>query len=99
MIMSNIEDKLPEIRSQWTQRGYSFEYWIDPPGQVWRDFRHDVDELVTLIEGEIEIELEGRRVRPRVGDEVTIPAGARHTVINTGDAPNRWCFGYRRRSA
>jgi len=98
MIMSNIEDKLPEIRSQWTQRGYSFEYWIDPPGQVWRDFRHDVDELVTLIEGEIEIELEGRRLRPRVGDEVTIPAGARHTVINTGDTPNRWCVGYRRRS-
>jgi hypothetical protein len=30
---------------------------------------------------------------------VTIPAGARHTVINTGDTPNRWCFGYRRRSA
>jgi quercetin dioxygenase-like cupin family protein len=99
MIVSNIEDKLPEIRSQWTQRGYSFEYWIDPPGQVWRDFKHDVDELVTLIEGEIEIELEGRRLRPRVGEEVTIPAGARHTVMNTGDAANRWCFGYRRRSA
>ena len=39
--------------------------------------------------------IEGRTVRPAVGDEVLIPAGARHTVSNTGNTSNRWCFGYR----
>ena len=40
---------------------------------------HDVDELVMLIEGEIEIEFEGTALRPDVGEEVVIPANARHT--------------------
>jgi mannose-6-phosphate isomerase-like protein (cupin superfamily) len=91
----NIEHRLSEISADWARRGYSFEYWIDPPGQAWRDFEHGVDELVMLIEGEIELEFGGRRLRPAVGEEVTIPAHTRHTVVNPGDASNRWCFGYR----
>jgi mannose-6-phosphate isomerase-like protein (cupin superfamily) len=91
----NIEHKVSELKMLWAKRGYSFEYWIDPPGQVWRDFVHDVDELLMLIEGEIEIEFAGNRVRLNVGDEVLIPARTAHTVKNTGEGPNRWCFGYR----
>jgi mannose-6-phosphate isomerase-like protein (cupin superfamily) len=92
--MANIEHKLSDIRSDWARRGYTFEYWIDPPGQVWRDFEHEVEELVVLVEGEIEIEFAGKRVRPPVGAEILIPARTRHTVTNSGDTPNRWCFGY-----
>jgi quercetin dioxygenase-like cupin family protein len=95
MKSKNIEHKLGEIKSDWAQRGFTFEYWIDPPGQVWRDFQHDVEELVILIEGDLEIEVSGERVQAVVGDEVLIPAHARHTVTNSGEAPNRWCFGYR----
>ena len=90
----NIEHKLRDIRADWTRRGFSFEYWIDPPGQVWRDFVHEVDELVVLVEGEIEIDVDGKRMRPAVGDEVMIPARARHTVSNIGEHSNRWAFGY-----
>ena len=90
----NIEHKLRDIRADWAQRGFSFQYWIDPPGQVWRDFVHDVDELVVLVEGEIEIDVDGRRMRPRVGEEVMIPARARHTVSNVGQHASRWAFGY-----
>ena len=92
--MKNIEHKLRDIRADWSRRGFSFEYWIDPPGQVWRDFVHDVDELVMLVEGEIEIDIDGRNVRPEVGEEVMIPAGAKHTVSNVGSSANRWAFGY-----
>jgi mannose-6-phosphate isomerase-like protein (cupin superfamily) len=92
---SNLEHKLRDIRADWERRGFGFQYWIDPPGQVWRDFVHEVDELVMLVEGEIELEFGGRTIRPTVGEEVSIPAGARHTVSNPGDASNRWCFGYR----
>ena len=94
--MANIEHKLPEIRADWARRGYTFEYWIDPPGQIWRDFEHEVAELVMLVEGQIEIEFSGKSVRPGVGDEVLIPAHTRHTVTNIDNAPNRWCFGYQR---
>ena len=94
-IVPSIEYRLSEIRSDWARRGYTFEYWIDPPGQAWRNFIHEVDELVILIEGEIELEFGGKRVRPAVGEEITIPARTAHTVVNTGETPNRWCFGYR----
>jgi mannose-6-phosphate isomerase-like protein (cupin superfamily) len=90
----NIEHKLRDIKADWARRGFSFEYWIDPVGQTWRDFVHDVDELVILVEGEIEIEFEGTALRPEVGEEVLIPANARHTVRNAGSTANRWCFGY-----
>ena len=95
--MANLEHKLPHIKADWTSRGYSFEYWIDPPGQVWRDFVHDVDELVILIEGEIELALDGKKTRPVAGEEVLISAGTRHTVSNVGGGSSRWCFGYRKK--
>jgi mannose-6-phosphate isomerase-like protein (cupin superfamily) len=89
---------IAQIRADWAGRGYSCEYWIDPPGQVWADFVHEVDELVMLVEGEIELDVDGRTLRPGVGEEVLIPAGSRHTVRNTGTSSNRWCFGYRIRA-
>jgi mannose-6-phosphate isomerase-like protein (cupin superfamily) len=93
--VADLEHKLPAIRGAWKSRGFSFESWTDPPGRVWRDFVHEVEELVMLIEGEIEIELAGVAVRPQLGEEVLIPAHTRHTVTNIGEVPNRWCFGYR----
>jgi mannose-6-phosphate isomerase-like protein (cupin superfamily) len=92
---ASIEHRLRTIKADWASRGYSFEYWIDPPGQSWRDFVHQVDELVMLIEGEIELVVDGKTLQPAVGEEVLIPARARHTVTNTGSISNRWCFGYR----
>jgi mannose-6-phosphate isomerase-like protein (cupin superfamily) len=97
-VSANIEHRLGAIRSDWAGRGFSFEYWIDPPGQTWRDFVHDVDEVLVLVEGEIELRFLGRSVRPAVGEEVLIPAGAKHTVVNSGNTSNRWCFGYKRNS-
>ncbi|HEB53736.1 MAG TPA: cupin domain-containing protein [bacterium] len=85
---------LAATRSEWASRGYSCELWIDPPDQVWKDFEHDVDELILLVEGNCQIELDGRVVRMSAGDELMIPAGTRHTVRNCGDGPARWLHGY-----
>lgn len=84
------------IEQDWQERGFSCDLWVDPPGQEWIDFVHDVDELVTLVAGEIEMELEGKTFRPAVGEEVFIPAHTSHTVRNVGDTPARWLYGYRR---
>jgi mannose-6-phosphate isomerase-like protein (cupin superfamily) len=50
---------------------------------------------VMLIEGEIEVSFEGKALRPGQGQEIVIPAGASHTVRNTGKTVNRWYYGYR----
>ncbi|MGB3968865.1 MAG: cupin domain-containing protein [Planctomycetota bacterium] len=83
------------VRTQWSARGFSCELWIDPPEQVWHDFLHDVDELVLLVEGDCQIEMNGRTVRLQSGDELLIPADTRHTVRNCGAGPARWLHGYR----
>ena len=83
------------IRAEWARRGFSCDLWIDPPDQIWHDFEHDVDELVLLIEGTCQIEMEGRTVRLQGGDELLIPARVRHTVRNCGEGPARWLHGFR----
>jgi glyoxylate utilization-related uncharacterized protein len=84
------------IPDNWRQCGFGCDIWSDPPGQVWRDFVHGVDELLMLIDGEIEVSIAGKTWRPAVGEEVFIPAGAKHTVINVGATQNRWYYGYQR---
>ena len=32
-----------QIKQDWDTRGYSFEVFRDPPGQVWADFDHRTD--------------------------------------------------------
>lgn len=83
------------VRADWAAQGFSCEVWIDPPSQVWHDFLHDVDEIVLLLEGECIIETQGKTVRLLAGDELRIPAGARHTVRNCGAGPARWLHGFR----
>jgi mannose-6-phosphate isomerase-like protein (cupin superfamily) len=83
------------VRADWAARGFSCEVWIDPPSQVWHDFLHDVDEIVLLLEGECIVETQGKTLRMQPGDELQIPAGARHTVRNCGVGPARWLHGYR----
>ncbi len=84
------------VAADWRARGFSCEVWTDPPGQVWADFVHDVDELVMTIDGEVEFEFGGKTYRPGPGEELLIPAGASHTVRNAGSATSHWLFGYRR---
>ena len=55
-----------QIKKDWHLRGYSCGVFRDPPGQVWADFVHRVDELVVLAEGEIEVEIEGKVQRPQI---------------------------------
>ena len=85
-----------EVRRDWEERSFSCGLWTDPPGQVWPDFVHAVDELVMLVEGKMALSFGGKTVRPALGEEILIPAGTKHTVENPGNTVNRWFYGYRR---
>lgn len=90
---------LHRVPDDWGERDFSCDIWTDPPGQVWADFVHAVDELVMPIEGVVELEMQGQRLSPKVGEEVFIPAGVKHTVRNAGAVTSRWYYGYRRRGS
>lgn len=82
------------VEATWSERGFSCALWIDPPEQVRKDFEHDVDELVLLVDGVAQIELADQVVRLQAGDELLIPAGIRHTIRNCGAGPAKWLHGY-----
>jgi mannose-6-phosphate isomerase-like protein (cupin superfamily) len=88
---------LDRIADDWHARGFSCAMWVDPPGQQWEDFVHGVDELVMVVEGEMEFEVEGEIVSSEIGEELFIPAGAVHSTRNIGGTVSRWLYGYRDR--
>jgi quercetin dioxygenase-like cupin family protein len=85
------------VAADWRKRGFSCGLWVDPAGQVWADFVHATDELVMVVEGQVEFEIESKVYHPRPGEELLIPAGANHTVRNLGNTTSRWLYGYKRR--
>ena len=82
------------VAADWRRRGYSCGKFVDPPGQCWEDFVHDCNELVTVVEGRLEMEVAGRTVTVGPGDEVFIPEGALHSVRNVHHATSVWLYGY-----
>ena len=78
----------------WGQRGFRCRQMRDPPGQEWRDFVHDGDELVMVLKGRLEIDIAGMLIDAEEGDEIFIPAGAVHTVRNTAPSITSWLYGY-----
>jgi len=85
-----------EVARNWDERGFGCELWTDRPGARWEDFTHPADELVFVLEGDVEFELEGVVYRPQPGEELLIPAGVRHSARNVGSTTSRWLYGYKR---
>ncbi len=85
---------IKKIQKDWEERGYSFGVWTDPPGQVWEYYRHDTDELFMVMEGDVELEMKGNKIRPKAGEEIIIPKNVIHSVRNLGITQSRWLYGY-----
>lgn len=96
--MTNTASIISQIEKDWRSRGFSCDLWTDPPGQVWKDFVHNTDELLTVIDGDLEVEIAGNPLHPKPGEEIFIPAGATHTVRNIGRVTSHWLYGYKIKS-
>lgn len=82
------------VARDWRERGYSCGLFIDPPGREWLDFRHESNELLTVVTGKLEVEVSGESYVVEPGDEVFIPRRALHSVRNVHKAESRWLYGY-----
>lgn len=85
-----------KVKRNWEKRGYSCDIWTDPPGKVWKDYVHNADEIVMLIEGDVEFQFADQVHFPKPGEELIIPAGEKHTVTNIGKTRNRWYYGHKK---
>ena len=84
-----------QIAADWEARGFSCDLWTATPGQRWEDFVHPTDELVLVLEGQIEFEVDGTVCHPAVGEELHIPAHTVHSARNVGTTTARWLYGYK----
>ena len=82
------------VATNWRQRGFSCNQFVDLPGQEWSNFTHETDELAAVVEGQLELKTGGEEIEMNPGDEVFIPARALHSVVNTHDGVTCWLFGY-----
>lgn len=82
------------VTRDWRARGFSCELFTDPPGREWNDFRHASNELVTVVEGKLELTVGGETLVCGEGDEVFIPKGAVHSVKNVAPSATHWLYGY-----
>ncbi len=82
------------VAGDWRARGYSCGLFVDPPGQEWNDFVHDVNELVSVAEGKLEMSVGDASFVVEEGDEVFIPKGAVHSLKNIHPGTSRWLYGY-----
>jgi len=77
------------VSEDWCRRGYSCGLFVDPPGRCWEDFVHATNELVTVVDGFLEMEISGIVMRVGPGDEVFISARAVHSVRNIHSGTSR----------
>ncbi|MBL4720510.1 MAG: cupin domain-containing protein [Alphaproteobacteria bacterium] len=83
-----------KVAQSWRERGYSCHHFTDPPGQEWNGFVHATNELVTVLEGKLELTIGDARCAAGPGDEVFIPRDVVHSVKNIYTGTTRWMFGY-----
>lgn len=83
-----------KVASDWRQRGFSCGTFEDPPGREWRNFTHDCNELITVVEGQLQLTLDGVDMTLEPGDEAFIPQHCLHSVVNIAPTCTVWLYGY-----
>ena len=82
-----------DVAKDWHARGYSCGLWIDHAGRTWKGATHETEELFMMLSGRLELEVQGNRFEPEIGEEVLIPANVQHTIKNIGGKTARWFYG------
>jgi len=62
---------------------------IDPGGQAEPHFHTDIEQVIYLLEGRVEVEMRGEKEKMEPGDAVYFPPGEKHQVDVLGDQPAR----------
>ena len=86
-----------EVARDWHARGFSCGLWIDHAGRSLNGTPNETEELFMMLSGELELEIDGTRFQPDVGEEVVIPPQVEHTIRNIGGKTAKWLYGQKLR--
>ncbi len=84
-----------EVAEDWHARGFTCGLWIDHAARTWSGALNETEELLMVLSGKLELEIEGNCIQPEVGEEVLIPAKTQHTIKNIGGRTARWLYGHK----
>jgi hypothetical protein len=79
---------LEAVERDWATGNIGALVLNDPAGQVWRDFVHATNEVVTIAEDPLKVTVEGEFFMADIGDEAFIPKDGTHTVANAAASRN-----------
>ncbi len=85
----------PLIGSWMGAEGFTSGVTTNPRGRAIPFHSHNVEEAVTLLEGEAACEFGGKSYRLKPWDTTYIPAGIVHRFVNLGDGPMSILWVYR----
>jgi mannose-6-phosphate isomerase-like protein (cupin superfamily) len=60
---------------------------LQPGDEIGAEVHEDRDQFFRIESGSGEVSIDGKRTPVKDDDAIIVPAGARHNVVNTGDAP------------
>ena len=63
---------------------------LKPGEEIGEEVHEDHDQFFRIESGSGEVRIDGKATPIKDDDAVIVPAGARHNVVNTGDAPLRF---------
>ncbi len=72
-----------EAEARLSTEGFSCFRWNDAPGELYPNHRHEYDECLWILKGEMEIAIAGTKYVLKPGDRLYLPAQLGHTLMVT----------------
>jgi mannose-6-phosphate isomerase-like protein (cupin superfamily) len=82
------------VEAEWNERGFSCDWMMDSTRREWRDCIHGADALLVVVDGELEVVVNGQKWVVHPGDEMLVPRGAVHHLKNLSPVTSRWLYGF-----
>jgi len=68
------------MRATLESEGFAVFSWSDAAGALYEPHRHDEDECLWVVDGEMSFEIDGRRYDLTAGDRLMLPARTVHAA-------------------
>jgi quercetin dioxygenase-like cupin family protein len=87
-----VEDPVLRQRYRFAREGdvLSVELWADPGAGVPEHYHPALEERWEVVEGEATFQVEGEETRAVPGERLVVPAGVRHSFVNTAANESRY---------
>ena len=91
-----MELDIETLKAEYEKRGFKCEISTSEPGEDWvsQEEGHEAEEVYILLEGELELSLQGQTYRPAIGEVFVVPAGEPHTFKSNKFSRYYWIYDY-----